>query len=196
MKGYHGTTPQNAQMILQAKEIKITPFTIKSDVVIPSGQRLPNDLGQGLYLFLDDELLGFDGKECAKKYAHRWRNQGNKISLIQFHFDETVLNILDLNNPENLRRIVELRSKLYQRIEQSLTTFQQNKSLKRANLDGIFIEFLVQHALSGQQVDGIIKDTFTPFYSEKQALSNVPNGRELCLRNVDAINWEATKEVK
>ncbi|MGC4430888.1 hypothetical protein ABWL48_12270 [Streptococcus suis] len=51
MEGYHGTTPQNAQAIIQTKEVKIKPFSIKSDVVIPPGQRLPNDLGQGLYLF-------------------------------------------------------------------------------------------------------------------------------------------------
>ncbi|HFI0101342.1 TPA: hypothetical protein ACGORV_000022 [Streptococcus suis] len=195
MEGYHGTTPQNAQAIIQTKEVKIKPFSIKSDVVIPTGQRLPNDLGQGLYLFLDNESLEFDGKKCAKQYAQKWKSDRNKTALIQFCFDETTLSILDFNQPENFKRFVKLRDKLYRKIEQSLTTFKETNSLRRANLDGIFIEYLIQHGLK-IQVDGVVKDTYTPFYSSRSTLSNFPNGRELCLRNTDAINWEATKEVE
>ncbi|MGU8045826.1 hypothetical protein ACS60V_11190, partial [Streptococcus suis] len=139
MEGYHGTTPQNAQAIIQTKEVKIKPFSIKSDVVIPPGQRLPNDLGQGLYLFLDNESLEFDGKKCAKQYAQKWKSDRNKTALIQFCFDETTLSILDFNQPENFKRFVKLRDKLYRKIEQSLTTFKETNSLRRANLDGIFI---------------------------------------------------------
>ncbi|MDA5519471.1 hypothetical protein PIG81_01520 [Streptococcus thermophilus] len=148
-----------------------------------------------MYLFLDNESQGFDGKKCAKQYAQKWRSEGSKIALIQFYFDEEPLCILDLNLPENTTRFIKLRDKLYQKIEQSLTTFKENKSLERANLDGIFIEYLVQHSLK-VKVDGVIKDTYTPFYSSRNTLSNFPNGREFCLRSTSAIDWEATKEVK
>ena len=195
MEGYHGTTPLNAKAIIETNKVEVEPFSIKSDVVIPSGQRLPNDLGQGLYLFLDSESQGFDGKECTKQYAQKWRSDGNKVAIIHFDFNETPLYILDFNLPENSILFVKLRHKLYQKIEQGLTTFKENKSLKRANLDGIFIEYLVQHGLK-RHVDGIIKDTYTPFYSSRNTLSNFPNARELCLRSTGAINWEATKEVK
>ena len=195
MEAYHGTAPLNAKAIMETNKVEVEPFSIKPDVVIPSGQRLPNDLGQGLYLFLDSELQGFDGKECAKQYAQKWRSDGNKIAIIHFDFNKAPLYFLDFNLPENSTRFVKLRKKLYRKIEQSLTTFKENRSLKRANLDGIFIEYLVQHRLQCK-VDGIIKDTYTPFYSSINTLSNFPNGRELCLRSTGAINWEATKEVK
>lgn len=195
LEGYHGTTPLNAKAIIETNKVEIEPFSIKTDVVIPTGQRLPNDLDQGLYLFLDNESQGFDGKKCAKQYAQKWRSEGSKIALIQFYFDEEPLCILDLNLPENTTRFIKLRDKLYQKIEQSLTTFKENKSLERANLDGIFIEYLVQHGLK-VKVDGVIKDTYTPFYSSRNTLSNFPNGREFCLRSTSAIDWEATKEVK
>lgn len=71
LKGYHGTTPQNAEDILNNQKVIVTPFKITADVVIPQKKRLPNDLGQGLYLFLDSENPKFDGKSCAKKYAHK-----------------------------------------------------------------------------------------------------------------------------
>lgn len=195
LEGYHGTTPLNAKSIIGTNKIEVESFSITSDVVIPSGQRLPNDLGQGLYLFLNDELLAFDGKECAKQYAQKWRNRQNNIAIIQFCFDDNELSILDFNLPENSKKFIKLRAKLYRKIEQSLTTFIQTRSLKRANLDGIFIEYLVQHGLK-IKVDGIVKDTYTPFYSSRSTLSNFPNGREFCLRDTSVINWETTKEVK
>lgn len=195
LKGYHGTKPQNAKDILNNNSVVVTPFKITTDFVIPSGQRLPNDLGQGLYLFLDSDKPKFDGKQCAKLYAHRWRNEDNKVSLILFDIDESDIFSLDLNKQENAEKFIEIRNKLVQRVEQRLTTFKEGKILDRANIDGIFIEYLVQHFLENK-VDLIIKDTYTPFYSSRNTLSNFSNGRELCLRNMGLINWEETKEVK
>ena len=195
MKGYHGTKPQNAKDILNNNSVVITPFKITADFVIPSGQRLPNDLGQGLYLFLDSDKPKFDGKQCAKLYAHRWRNEDNKVSLILFDIDESDIFSLDLNKQENAEKFIEIRNKLAQRVEQRLKTFKEGKILDRANIDGIFIEYLVQHFLENK-VDLIIKDTYTPFYSSRNTLSNFSKGKKYCCRNMRTINWEKTKEVK
>lgn len=45
------------------------------------------------------------------------------------------------------------------------------------------------------EVDLVIKDTYTPFYNSDRTISNFPNGREMCIRNVNLIDWEYTKEV-
>lgn len=197
LKGYHGTKPQNAEDILNNQKVIVTPFKITADVVIPQKKRLPNDLGQGLYLFLDSENPKFDGKSCAKKYAHKWRHKNNKVTLIRFSLNDTNVFAFNLNNPETAERFSKVREKLYLKIVQQLTSSKEDNILKsnRPNIDGIFLEYLFQYGLK-KEVDFVIKDTYTPFYTSDFTLSNFANGRELCLRNMEIINWEETKEVK
>ena len=195
MKGYHGTTPKNANSILKTQKIYIEDFSITPDFVIKKEQNLPKDLGQGLYLFLCDKAKGYDGCAAAKRYAQIFRNENHKVKVIEFYFDESELLFLDMNRAENKERFKRLREQIYGKIEIQLAFLKKSGSLKRANLDGIFIEYLIQHKYKNK-VDGVILDTYTPFYSTDRTLSNFPNGRELCLRNVSTIKWEQTKIVE
>lgn len=195
LKGYHGTTLKNANSILETQKIYKEDFSVTPDVVIKKAQNLPKDLGQGLYLFLSDEAVDYDGCVAAKKYAQIFRHENHKVKVIEFYFDESELLFLDMNREENKKRFIRLREEIYGRIEHQLGSFKCSGSLNRANLDGIFIEYLIQNKYEGK-VDGVILDTYTPFYSDRRTLSNIPNGRELCLRNVSTIKWEQTKIVE
>lgn len=195
LNGWHGTTPQNSRAILDSQNIKVRPFSIKSDLNIPGGQSLPSDLGQGLYLFVDNKESNFDGLENAKAYANVFRHENNKIAVIHFSFDESGLECLDFNEEENTNLFIQVRKKIYQRIKCQLGVFKDSKALKRANLDGIIIEYLIQNRYQNK-VGFVVKDTYTPFDDDFRTLSNFPNGRELCLRKLETIDWENTKEAE
>lgn len=195
MEGWHGTTPRNSKLILNSKNIEVRPFSIKADLTIPRGQSLPSDLGQGLYLFLDNEGSNFDGLQNAKAYANVFRHENNKIAVIHFSFDDSGLECLDFNEKTNIDLFVQLREKIYQKISNRLGAFKNSSALKRANLDGVIIEYIIQNYYKNS-VGFVIKDTYTPFYDKLRTLSNFPNGRELCLRKLETIDWKKTKEAK
>ncbi|WP_032906484.1 hypothetical protein [Streptococcus sanguinis] len=196
MEGYHGTTPTAAQNILSTCSIDVIPFVITNDAGIVLGQNLPNDLGQGLYLFIDEESKGFSGKQSAKNYSKTYKHEENKIKILKFVFDDQNLTVLNLNNTSTVKMLNELKNQLYDRIYTQLSSaIKNNPRKKRANLDGIFLEFLIKFRFC-DSIDCVICDTYTPVYNVGgvRTISNLPNGREICLRNLSLINWEKVEE--
>ena len=114
MEGYHGTKPESVNDILQQQHFECTPFEITGDWVVKSDQSLPNDLGVGLYMFVDDSLNGFQGLENAKQYARVYRNSNKKIGVIKFKINSDNLTILDLNNPKTTKVFNEYKNQYYQ----------------------------------------------------------------------------------
>lgn len=193
MEGYHGTKPESVNDILQQQHFECTPFEITGDWVVKSDQSLPNDLGVGLYMFVDDSLNGFQGLENAKQYARVYRNSNKKIGVIKFKINSDNLTILDLNNPKTTKVFNEYKNQYYQVLKNSLGGFKRNKSFHRYNLDGVFLEHLLCYNPPYNEVDAVTCKTYTPPTPDKP-LSNVPNGKEICLRTLTLIDWMVTEE--
>ena len=196
LEGYHGTTPTAAQNILSTCSIDVTPFVITDDAGIRLGQNLPNDLGQGLYLFIDEESKGFSGQQSAKNYSKAYKHEENKIKILKFVFDDQNLTVLNLNDAVTIKMLNKLKNKLHDRIYTQLpSAIKNNGRRNRANLDGIFLEFLIKFRYDNR-IDYVICDTYTPVYNIEgvRTISNLPNGREICLRNLSLINWEKVEE--
>lgn len=66
MHGYHGTTKGSANLILEKSEFKFNKFVIHKNFIMPIGQRLPNDLGNGVYIFYQDDTSPFDALKPKK----------------------------------------------------------------------------------------------------------------------------------
>jgi len=191
MEGYHGTTQKNFNSLVTLKKVDIPEFKIGGDFVIPKGQRLPNDLGIGFYLFLSDTNLGFKGENNAKRYADKYK-ENSKILKVHVKDD---IKILNLNTIQNRSLFNKLRERIFGKLFYQYKVSINNDGAKnRANLDGIFLEILIKYKLK-DEIDGVICDSYTPFYNENNQLSNIPNGRELCLRNAESIIWDKCEEV-
>lgn len=193
MEGYHGTTPKSVNDILEKQIFECTPFDIKGDWVVKNNQSLPNDFGVGLYLFVDDSTKGYKGLESAKQYARVFRNKNKKIGVLKFKIHSDNLRILNLNNPTTIKVFNEYKEKYFQVLKNSLGGFKRNNSFIRYNLDGVFLEHLLRYHPQYQEVDAVSCETYTPPTSDKP-ISAVPNGKEICLRNLMLIDWTGTKE--
>lgn len=193
MEGFHGTTESNLKAIIACKKIDIPEFKIGGDFVIPKGQRLPNDLGMGLYLFLSDDSLCFNGYMNAKRYAAKYKKVNAKVLKVRVKDD---IKILDLNNPNNRKIFNQFREKLFDKVYYNYSSSIRDDGAKvRANLDGLFLEILIRYKFGTENIDGVICDSYTPFYNQYNQLSNIANGRELCLRDSSSILWDKCEEV-
>ena len=196
MEGYHGTKPDSVDSILASNSFTISQFVIGGDFTIPSNQSLPNDLGQGLYLFVDDDIKGYNGLDSAKNYARIYRSNSQGIGVICFKIDCEKLKVLDLSEPDSIRFLNMYKEKCYGRIENSLKRFKSNRALKRFNLDGIFLEHILRYHPTFKSMNAVVYDSYISTTSENpRPLSFIPNAREFCLRDTNLIDWMTTKEV-
>lgn len=196
LEGYHGTRPSSVKSILKTKSFTVSQFIIGKDFNIQSNQSLPNDLGQGLYLFIDDEVAGYSGLESAKNYARIYRSNSNKIGVISFEVDSRELKVLDLSEPESKKFFNLYKQQTYNQIKCMLGRFRQNRSFKRFNLDGIFLEHILQYHPLFQKMNAVTYESYVPTVPEyPRPLSGVENSREFCLRDMNLIDWTKTKEV-
>ena len=198
--GFHATIKEDATSILNTKEIQIVPFKINSDVSIPAGQRFPNDLGSGLYMFEDfylNQKLVADGKQCSQKYFFKFKR--GSCSVIAFDIEDDCV-VINLDEEDTAEKFEFLRNRLMDRLLQQAHKMTGRGIKQRANYDGLIVEYMIQHYLRQKkptlQVDAVRCSTYTPFYGKKiRTISNIANGQEFCLRNVKLINWSKTEVV-
>lgn len=191
MEGYHGTDSSNLDSIISSQQISVSEFQINSSFSMPKNQRLVNDLGLGFYLFISDDFFNFDGKHSAKEYARQYKTD-SKVLKVKL---PDGLRILNLNNTETRKIFNAFREKFFTKMYYNYgISIKNDGAKKRANLDGIFLEILIKYKY-GNNIDGVICDSYTPYYNEFKHLSNIPNGRELCLRTTDLIDWDNCEEV-
>lgn len=184
-EGYHGTTKINKENILKEQKFHFDKFDVRV-----GSNRIPNDLGAGVYFFCDDtdiESKGFDmAYEYTKKYKENSiRKQNSSIEVIKTNIECKKENFLDLDEEINHIDFIKMQKKFSHQAEMLLKRAKDDRAKKRDNRDGIFVELLVEK-LKKQSVDVkvISKRTFTPL---KQKQSNFPNGLELCVRNTELI---------
>ncbi|TDE68277.1 hypothetical protein ACO4C2_02955 [Streptococcus equinus] len=188
MEGYHGTNSDIADKILASGfELKTNP------------NNLPNDLGNGIYIFLDNDLYTKSAYEMAKSFIEvfrkevfRKRDLNDKFSVLQIQISEEG-RYIDYNDINSQIAFEKFRNENYDKILKHYDSFCYKSNyggstknlpgkLKRANLDGIIFELLKNKA----NIDGVMKDTYTP-QDAKYKKSSFFNGREFCLYNTSLI---------
>ena len=191
MIGYHGTSRKFATAIIESQEFSFNKFIITSDLVVKRGQRMPNDFGNGIYMFIDSGY--YNGKDCARKYANTFKERPSSVLEIQIK-DE--ISVIDFQDDTTKKVFIELREKIIDKIYYNYQRFvNEGGSKQRANLDGFIIEFIIQYKFKNK-IDAVMGESYTPFYNPERSISNFPNGKELCLRNSNSICWELCKEVE
>lgn len=172
--GYHATNLSNSLKIIESG------FRWRKDA-------LPNDLGDGIYTYIED---GYNcPKENATKYAsvYRNKNKNDDIKVFEIVVSTTEEKILDLNDSDNEAILAKFSKSNIELIDEKIKKmYRHTAKFRRGNFDGLVIEmFLEFHEL---YPDIIIKDTYTKFKDiPDYKLSNIRNGREMCIRNKDSI---------
>lgn len=154
--------------------------------------KFPNDLGKGVYFFIQKNGTDLP-EENAKNYVYSFRSEVTLKSLLIADISIEDNKLLDLNEEDIQIEFDNIRKTYLDKIKEELSKYPDTWSSKqRGNYDGIVLEVLL--GSRNMEPDGILKDTYTPilkFNSEKNSgykISNFPNGRELCVRNIEAIS--------
>lgn len=181
--GYHGTKKEYALNILQnGFRCEIYSFTQKEK------KRLPNDLGSGVYVFLDESEFEFDGQKCAINYTVTFKNNSTDfftILEVPLKIKKDKHKILNLDNPEVQKVYVKARKGLEQVANKYLKeNIKDDGSLKRGQLDGLFLEMML-NTRKFELPSIVMKKTYTPYNDSK--LSGFPNGLEMAIRDVEII---------
>ncbi|EHQ8839925.1 hypothetical protein P0E52_00185 [Enterococcus faecalis] len=170
--GYHGTD----ESILN----EINKRGFKTDCVT---NRLPCDLGPGIYMYISrPEFSVNEPKENAYKFVKNIKYfYKNPIVLeINARF-ENKNTLLDMNDPINQKFFLEFKQKNLSKIEKIYKELNDNRTKKRGKIDGLVLDLMIRNTKA--PIDAVIMDSYTPFDFKGYRQSNIPNGRELCLRN-------------
>ncbi|PTJ13857.1 hypothetical protein BU069_13010 [Staphylococcus succinus] len=170
--GFHGTMKSNFDKIDKLKKFK-------SNV-------LPNDLGNGLYFFINRKDKIEEAIHNANLYLKRWKPKyENKVivEVLMELYNESVLDLDEVENQEVFNLFVEENQEdIYNEIQ----NLKPSNSFNRGQFDGLIIEMMIKHF--NLNIQAILKETYTQFDESKlRKRSNIPNGRELCLRDYKAI---------
>ncbi|WP_338342524.1 hypothetical protein [Fructobacillus fructosus] len=185
---YHGTSRKNARKILTEG------FRIEK-----GRQRYPNDLGHGIYGYLDsspekgDVYFMQTAKENALLFAKQIRKVPEKqIVVLKLTIQIDIQNYLDLNQLVNRNHVLHLYQKIIGGVLRDIKKeYVSDRISRRRQMDGVVLEKLNQVGIISLP-PVVIKDTFTRFNG---ILSNFTNGREIVIRDPRYIHFiEAIEE--
>lgn len=187
--GYHGTTKENKIKILEKGN-----FEVRTN----NSGRTPNDLGNGIYFFCDDQELDLiPGHDMAIRYTKKYKKvallkQNSSVDVIKATIKYNEENLLDLDDEQNLQDFLKAKRKLEYQVAQEAKRSKDDGAKDRDNRDGFFVEiFLKVLRQSGFDVKVVSKRTFTPV---AQKTSNFPNALELCVKDVELITINSKRE--
>lgn len=181
----HGTNKKTYD-----NEIKPNGNVLQSKFI--STDRMPNDLGDGIYFFGSNEL--FKGNVCAEKYASKYRNKdGNHITLLFYKLDMDEKHTLDLDEEVHKTNFIKKRQQMENHLKSMIEKFNSNVSRKQ--LDGILINIITKKL--GDAVKIVKKQTYTAFDDIYQT-SNFPNSLEICVKDNSLLifNNHVHKKIK
>ncbi|HEA6159838.1 hypothetical protein [Staphylococcus aureus] len=162
-------------------------------VLIPNykdDNRLPNDLGDGIYFFGNNNR--FKANICAEKYARRYKNKdSDHITLLFYELDMNDDYTLDLDDEEHKTNFIEKREQLNYQLRTMIKNY--NCNLSRGQLDGLLIN-LMNNSLSGT-IKIVKKETFTQF-DDIYKSSNFPNALEICVKDNSLLTFKNSKHMK
>lgn len=171
-KGYHGTNKKNFDKIDTPKKFK--------------HNKLPNDLGNGIYFFINRKETVEEAIINAELYLKRWKpNYRDKIivEVLINLYKEKILDLDDGNNQEIFNLFIEENE---ENIYNEIQSLDSSNSFNRGQMDGLILEMMIKYF--DLNLQAIIKETYTQFDESKiRKRSNIPNGREMCLKDYNAI---------
>ncbi|PCF51588.1 hypothetical protein [Staphylococcus delphini] len=171
-RGYHGTDKSHFDSLDKDKEF--------------SSQTLPCDLGNGLYFFIDRVNKTGEAIENAKKYLSRWKPKYKNKIIVEMELDLEQDKVLDLDDQVNQDIFNLFIDENEEDIYNELDHLIENNTKNRGNIDGLVLEIMIR--AYDIDVKAIMKETYTQFDMSKQRKrSNIPNDKELCLREYSAI---------
>ncbi|WP_034551676.1 hypothetical protein [Carnobacterium funditum] len=173
--GFHGTSETIAEEII-----------INSFLIDHISDRLPCDLGKGVYIFENSEKYNCQAKEQAMKYVKKYKNgyKNPTVLKVDCHVDSD--KELDMNLSANKKVFHNFMNENAGEIAEERKALIQDGAYKRGNLDGLVIELILEHY--NKVVDLVIKDTYTSFNDiPGYKVSNFDNASEICIRNTDII---------
>ena len=189
---WHGTTKENAE------EIKKYGFKENNVNLEAEELRNPNDLGGGIYFYIDS-IYG-RGYELASKYAHKYKDRIAKrqqcgIEIIEADISTVSTNLLDLDDDETNNFFIEFSEKHEEDRQKVVHKLKNDGAKQRKNYDGIMIELFIKK-VNEQNSDGVVqvvkKATHTNF---DDCISNFHNGIELCVRDTSCIKLKDEESV-
>lgn len=192
IRAWHGTTQENADGIRRYGFNKIEIDFRSTDL------RNPNDLGEGIYFYIDStyEL----GHKLANKYAHQYRDKIAKqqkcsIETIEVEISLEKSKLLDLDNEDTKQFFIDFSKKHETERNKLIYSLKNDGAKRRKNYDGIMVELFVRH-INKQVPNGVVqavqKETYTMF---DNCISNFPNGKELCVRDSICINLRDKEKI-
>ncbi|CAC8959496.1 TPA: hypothetical protein ACROKA_002568 [Staphylococcus aureus] len=93
---------------------------------------------------------------------------------------------MDLDDHDNQYEFNSFVEENEETIYNELDKLINNNTKSRGNIDGLIIEIMIREY--NLEIDAIQKETYTQFdKSKKRKRSNIPNGKELCIRQNDII---------
>ncbi|WP_454911853.1 hypothetical protein [Staphylococcus warneri] len=172
IRGYHGTDRSCYDNLEIDKKFPIN--------------KLPSDLGNGLYLFIDRKNMVGEAINNAKKYLDRWKPRYEEKIIAQIDIKVRENRLLDLDDYDNQYEFNSFVDENEETIYNELDKLINNNTKNRGNLDGLVIEIMIREYKL--EIDAIQKETYTQFdIRKKRKRSNIPNGKELCIRQNNII---------
>lgn len=177
MVGYHGTTKSNGENILKSSIRKDkTIFYYSSNI---KHKKKPGTLGYGFYIFKDDPIL-------AKAFHMKFSSHDTTVLEINCEISRDKL--LDLNDiliGKQFHTFLENNSRTIDGLYTKFGKPKASELIKQNVLNGIAVElFILELNKNKYVVDAVMCRTYTPI---EQIFITVPNGTEVCIRNLKTI---------
>lgn len=172
--GYHATGKEFLDSIKQNGFKKKT-----------SAKSFPNDLGNGIYFYIDRPKYEGEAKNNAKNYAEKYKSNYKEIVVLEVDILKDSDKVLDFNDNETADALEKFIKCNEENIYKEFEKFEKFLgATKRGNLDGIAIELFIEYF--NLPVDIVFKNTFTKF-NNNYKISSFTNGKEACVRNENII---------
>ncbi|MEB7831000.1 hypothetical protein [Staphylococcus xylosus] len=177
--GYHGTDKSH--------------YDCLESIECHFSNKLPPDLGVGIYFFVDRLNQVGEAKENAKKYLARWKPRYNNKIIAEMNLEIETNKLMDLDDPINQNEFNLFIDENEVEIYNELDNLINNNTKTRGNIDGLVIEMMIKEF--NLDVSAVLKETYTQFDKTKiRKRSNIPNGKELCIREYNVIKKKCISE--
>ena len=157
------------------------------------GHRVPNDLGEGIYFFIE----GYDPPdEIARKYVEYNKSQllvrnNTSVEIIKVKVTQNDNEYLDFDERDNLQSLHKFRTRFEEIIKELIKrSDHQDGAYKRGNFDGYVVDLLVMRIEQEKklQIKSVSRATYTKIDSDQQRI-NIQNGKELCVKFSNFIQF-------
>lgn len=184
VKGYHGTIKSSSDSIY------VNGFDYHQyDINDFESERVPNDLGFGIYFFIDNEKIRSQGFKNAKNYAEKYVKKENidKVTIVVADLNFNSHRFLNLDESDNQEYFLHIMKNNETAANMIWSKTVKGEHKKRKIFDGIFIEMLIDdiEEQMDETIQGVQKDTFSSLGSARR--SNFHNTTEIAVREIDCI---------